>query len=206
MAPGSGALTQTFHRKAYPAISPTLPALSQAGRTVLVTGASGGVGFAIAKGFILASASRLVILGRNLSTLDNAAKELKAAAPAGSNTEVVTIQHDAFNTDGLDGLWEKLKNDSIVVDILVLNAADGANIESLTKEWKRVWTMFESNVLANLRMTEKFFDQGPEKGKVSHSAPVTPGLTYRPAGALEHFNDAISSLSSASFTEFLCHH
>lgn len=43
--------TKTIHKTTYPTIDPARPELSQAGRTVVITGGSAGIGFAIAQGF-----------------------------------------------------------------------------------------------------------------------------------------------------------
>jgi hypothetical protein len=50
-------ITKTVHRDVYPAISPSRPELSQAGRVVLVTGGGTGVGHSIARSFVRASAT-----------------------------------------------------------------------------------------------------------------------------------------------------
>jgi glycerate-2-kinase len=53
-----------YHKKPYQAIDPSLPALQQTGRTVIVTGGNSGIGYAIARSFVKANAARVVILGR----------------------------------------------------------------------------------------------------------------------------------------------
>jgi hypothetical protein len=40
----SSQYTKTVHRDVYPAIEPTLPALSQKGKVIIITGASQGLG------------------------------------------------------------------------------------------------------------------------------------------------------------------
>ena len=43
--------TKTFHSKSYPAISPTRPELSTAGKVVLITGGGSGIGPSITNAF-----------------------------------------------------------------------------------------------------------------------------------------------------------
>jgi hypothetical protein len=43
--------TKTFHHTPYPAISPTLPALSTSGKVVVITGGGSGLGPSIASSF-----------------------------------------------------------------------------------------------------------------------------------------------------------
>lgn len=38
-------LTKSMHRDVYPAVDPTNPSLSASGKVVIVTGASGGLGY-----------------------------------------------------------------------------------------------------------------------------------------------------------------
>ncbi|KAF9772536.1 hypothetical protein IL306_009757 [Fusarium sp. DS 682] len=116
---GSNLITKV-HRESYEAISPTRPELSQAGRTVLVAGASTGIGFSIAESFAVASAARLVITGRRQDVLNKAAEKIKAKYP---KIEVVPIVNDFADENVTHEFWAKLGKDAIFVDVLVLSAA-----------------------------------------------------------------------------------
>ncbi|KAF5575996.1 short-chain alcohol dehydrogenase/reductase [Fusarium pseudocircinatum] len=113
-------LISKVHRESYEAISPTRPELSQAGRTVLVAGASTGIGFSIAESFAAASATRLIITGRRQDTLDKAAEKVKTKYP---NAEVIPINNDFANENATREFWKKLAEDGVFVDVLVLSAA-----------------------------------------------------------------------------------
>lgn len=71
----------TYHTKTYQAISPELPALSQKGKNVFITGASQGIGRAMALSFAKANVSNLAILGRKQNLLDEVAAEIKKSSP-----------------------------------------------------------------------------------------------------------------------------
>jgi short-subunit dehydrogenase len=116
---GSNLITKV-HRESYETISPTRPELSQAGRTVLVAGASTGIGFSIAESFAAASATRLIITGRRQDTLGKAAEKIKTKYP---NVEVIPINNDFANENATREFWKKLADDGIFVDVLVLSAA-----------------------------------------------------------------------------------
>jgi short-subunit dehydrogenase len=116
---GSNLITKT-HRGSYEEISPTRPEVSQAGRTVLVAGASTGIGFSIAESFAAASAARLIITGRRQDALDKAAKKIKTKYP---KVEVNPIVNDFADETATRDFWKKLADDGIFVDVLVLSAA-----------------------------------------------------------------------------------
>lgn len=61
--------TKVTHSATYAAISPTLPALSSAGRVVVITGATGGIGRATALSFAASGPKALVLLGRREDAL-----------------------------------------------------------------------------------------------------------------------------------------
>jgi short-subunit dehydrogenase len=67
----------------------------------------------------------------------------------------------------MEELWAGLKDAGIEIDVMVLNAAKTGPM-TVGSGWKKVWEFFEVNVLANLRMVEKFLAQGLEKGKVNY--------------------------------------
>ncbi|KAF5550414.1 short-chain alcohol dehydrogenase/reductase [Fusarium napiforme] len=116
---GSNLITKV-HRESYETISPTRPELSQAGHTVLVAGASTGIGFSIAESFAVASASRLIITGRRQDTLDKAAERIKTKYP---NVEVIPINNDFADENATREFWKKIGDDGVFVDVLVLSAA-----------------------------------------------------------------------------------
>jgi NADP-dependent 3-hydroxy acid dehydrogenase YdfG len=145
--------TKIYHQASYSAISPENPLNSQVGRTVVVAGASSGIGRSIAESFAKASAARIILLGRTASTLTAA-----AAAIAHAEARVCDISSES----DVRNLWESLRNEGVHVDILVLNAAliiPG----SLTSDITSIWKPFETTVLGNLRMAQSFAVQMGEK-------------------------------------------
>ncbi|KAF4334623.1 hypothetical protein FBEOM_11547 [Fusarium beomiforme] len=120
-APTNGSnLISKIHRESYEAISPTRPELSQAGRTVLVAGASTGIGFSIAESFAAASAARIIITGRRQDVLNTSAEKIKSKYP---KVEVVPIVNDFADENLTRELWKKFSDDGVFVDVLVLSAA-----------------------------------------------------------------------------------
>jgi NAD(P)-dependent dehydrogenase (short-subunit alcohol dehydrogenase family) len=120
MSINGSALVSSIHRESYEAISPSRPSLSQAGHTVLVAGASTGIGYSIAESFAAAAADRVIITGRRQDVLDGAAEKIKAKYP---NVEVVSIINDFSDEAATHEFWKKLAHDGIFVDVLVLSAA-----------------------------------------------------------------------------------
>jgi FlaA1/EpsC-like NDP-sugar epimerase len=91
--------TKIIHRKPYPAIEPASPANSQAGKTILITGAASGIGIEIARAFIKASAIRVILVSRRLDTLTNAVADLESSKPENSSTIILSrccnFSHDS---------------------------------------------------------------------------------------------------------------
>ena len=161
-------VTKTVHRVPYPAISPTRPELTQAGKIILVTGGHTGVGKAIAKAFIQASAATVIIVGRRTELVAQGVDDLKQEAEkVGTNTKILSHMLDITNLADVDAFWANLKDTGIFVDVLVSNAArfakPGKLLEHGTDE---LWSMYEANVKAPLRLTENFYKQEGDKQKV----------------------------------------
>jgi gluconate 5-dehydrogenase len=89
---------------------------SLAGRTALITGASRGIGFAIATALADAGA-RVVINGREPATLEAAAAKLRAGGATVATSRFDVTDAAAVNT-GVDGI----ERDVGAIDILVNNA------------------------------------------------------------------------------------
>ncbi|KAJ8104916.1 hypothetical protein ONZ43_g7632 [Nemania bipapillata] len=112
------ALTNPFHNNTYAGISPSRPELSQAGKTVVITGGSSGIGYGIAQGFVAASAARVIILGRRADVVAAAATRL-ASAP-GYAGRVDGVPCDIADPPAVDAFWDRLRADGVVVDVLGL--------------------------------------------------------------------------------------
>ncbi|KAL4976026.1 hypothetical protein BDW66DRAFT_151372 [Aspergillus desertorum] len=82
--------TRVTHSSTYPAINPTQPALSTAGKVVLITGASGGIGRAAASSFAASGPRALILLGRRADALDETASVVRS-----SHAEVTVQTHAA---------------------------------------------------------------------------------------------------------------
>jgi NAD(P)-dependent dehydrogenase (short-subunit alcohol dehydrogenase family) len=169
--------TSVVHNDTYPSISPSRPELSQKGRTVLVTGATGNIGSAITKGFLQTHPARLIPVGRSREKLDGSVAELKEYAKTVGATDTVISGYvaDLADTASIDALWKSLTDDGIIVDVLVHDAAvfnDG--FKTLLEMGRTaVWDMFESNVRSTLWLVDHFSKQGGS-GKVSLSPWIPP--------------------------------
>lgn len=84
-----------WHNDTYDAIQPTRAELSQAGRTVIVTGAGSGIGREVAAAFAQAGASTIHIIGRTKSALEET-KHIVESQYANTNVTV----HAADLVDG----------------------------------------------------------------------------------------------------------
>ncbi|KAK8063039.1 hypothetical protein PG997_015136 [Apiospora hydei] len=156
-------LTKAFHKKPYPSISPLRPELSKAGKTVLITGGGGGIGFHIAKAFLQASAATVVIVGRREGFIQDAATKLGQQFP---EAQVVGLRCDVAESDDVEALWADLKARGILVDVLVLNATIVPPMAPLLEVGTKViMESYNVNLKGNLDMTEHFYKQeGSRKG------------------------------------------
>lgn len=117
-------------------VSPRIVEMSQnellTGRTALVTGGTGGIGYEIAKSFVKAGA-HVVITGRTQSKIDKVVAELRQA------TETDRIEGIEFNMKDVKSIpefWERFVNlvPSHKIDILVNNAGVTGDHFSTTTE------------------------------------------------------------------------
>jgi gluconate 5-dehydrogenase len=128
----------------------TVPKLFDlAGRTALVTGSSGGLGLAMARG--LAEAGAVVILnGRDETKLAAVAKSFAAAGHRAS-----ARAFDVADEAAVGKAFERLEAEGVAVDILVNNAGIQLRkpiIELATEEWRRV---LETNLTAAFVMARE---------------------------------------------------
>ncbi|KAK1988896.1 short chain dehydrogenase [Colletotrichum cereale] len=155
--------TNTIHTKPYSAILPSRPELSQTGRTILITGGSAGIGFAIARGFAQAGAKRIIILGRRRNLVDEAVSKLEGEY---QNVQFTGFPSDVNDLKDSEKLWKAFQEDGTVIDVLVLNAAKISNdgsILALGRDY--VWDSFTMNVRSLLDLSERFYKQKNGEGR-----------------------------------------
>ncbi|KAE9399474.1 short-chain dehydrogenase/reductase, partial [Gymnopus androsaceus JB14] len=150
----------TYHRDTYPSISPTKPSLTQAGKTILITGGGGGIGFEIARSFAKASASKIIIVGRRGNLLDEALVKLRQEFQ-GDATEFIAHQADVGSDSSITSLWEFLHSQIILVHVLVLNAANFYPMapDTLSMDKTELMEAFDTNVGGNFLMSANFVKQ-----------------------------------------------
>lgn len=112
-----------------------LPNFRQDGRTVLLTGASKGLGLHMAHAFAEAGAN-LVLVSRNGGALEDVASPIRAGG-----TKVTTFPVDLASPEGPARLLEKVEEAGLGIDVLINNA--GTNIQQstldITREaWNRI--------------------------------------------------------------------
>ncbi|KAF7953523.1 uncharacterized protein EAE97_000922 [Botrytis byssoidea] len=189
-------IVKTYHRSSYAAISPFCPELSQAGRTVLITGASAGIGFAIARAYASASASKVILIGRRKDVLHNSASKLSGEF---KDTKVDARVCDIGNVVESATLWSDLRADGVFVDVLVLNAAKFGGQESILNAGvENIWLQYETNVRSLLQFTEQLYKQEGHEDRQKH-------LVYVSTAAV-HSKSIAAALPTYSLSKTAGHH
>lgn len=169
---------QKTHRAPYEGINPRLPNLSQQGRTVLVTGGSSGIGFAIARAFALADADRVIILGRREAAVTEAVSSLRSELPSSFQGQISGRVCDISEQAHIDDLWDQLARDHVDVDVVVLNAASFSQAKPvLDLGVDTLLDDYRVNVLAGYRFVQRLSRQNASKKKVCPYASSTYAST-----------------------------
>lgn len=146
--------TKLSHKKPYAAISPSNPALSAEGKTILIIGGSEGIGYAIVAAFAAAGAANIIILSRRAELLEEAKRNITQEHPA---TKVHTFSASIDDAERVLSVFADIRAHITEPDVLVLCAARGhppaptlsVPIDSLFKD-------FEVNVKGNLNVVTEF--------------------------------------------------
>ncbi|KAL1617286.1 hypothetical protein SLS54_007839 [Diplodia seriata] len=174
-------LTKKIHRTEYAAISPLNPANSHAGKTVVVTGGATGIGLAIARAFLRASARTVVLLARREEVLGEAAAELRkeSGGKSAGHDKVLTYAVDITDEDRVNDVFAEVRqrinannddddDDDVKptegkaatnhdIDVLVLSATYVAHdLPALGYSQQSLRATFETNVIGNLNAIRAF--------------------------------------------------
>ena len=119
--------------------------------TVLITGASSGIGLELAKCFA-ADHCRLILVARNTGALEALAKELRAT----HQIEVRVFTADLSLPETPKRIFAELNAQNIAVDVLVNNAGFGANGSFVEISLSRQLEMLQVNITALTELTGLF--------------------------------------------------
>ncbi|KAI1768260.1 cellulase signal transduction associated dehydrogenase [Hypoxylon sp. FL1150] len=128
MPPPQPSYTKVTYKATYPAIEPTLPALSTAGKVVVITGASGGIGQATAVSFAASGSKALILLGRRPAALAETAAQVRA-----TNADVPTQTHtvDLCDAPATRGVMDAVVREHGGIDVFVHCAGVLAPVQPL---------------------------------------------------------------------------
>ena len=117
-------------------------------KTVLITGATSGIGLGCARKFA-ANGDRLILTGRNEEKLEQIRQELTA-----QGTEVLALAFDVRNREAATAAIEGLPDEWASVDVLVNNAGLALGLEPAYEGCVDDWeTMIDTNIKGLLLMT-----------------------------------------------------
>jgi NADP-dependent 3-hydroxy acid dehydrogenase YdfG len=164
---------------------------SLTGKTAVVTGASSGIGRAIAERLGTAGA-HVYLAGRTVAAMDDSKKRIEAAG--GQATTVVT---DVRDTAQVQGLVERAAEETGRLDIMVNNAGvshPSTIIDADPAEWRE---MFETNVIALLAGCQAAVRAMRKTGAQGHIVNISSVAARRPDsgvyGATKHAVNCISA-------------
>jgi len=130
-----------------------------AGKWALITGASAGIGMAIARE-LAAGGTNLVLTARRRDRLAGLAGELSTK----HNIRTVVCVADLAQTSGPDELFAFTEGKNIAVDLLVNNAGFGASGEFRKTKVERLVEMVQVNVSAVVHLTHLYLPGMIERG------------------------------------------
>lgn len=164
-----------------------------AGKVAVVTGASKGIGAAIAKHLAAEGASVVVNYASSKAGADKVVGEI-----TGAGGKAIAAQADVSKKADIDRLFAETKKAFGRLDVLVNNAGiyDFAPLEQITEE--HFHKQFNLNVLGLILTTQealKYF--GPEGGSVINLSSVVSTLTPPNSAVYSATKGAVDSITGA---------
>ncbi|EDR07453.1 uncharacterized protein LACBIDRAFT_327958 [Laccaria bicolor S238N-H82] len=189
--------TNKNYRDVYPALESSI-VKSQAGKTVIITGASQGIGKAIALAFAKASAENLILASRSVAKLEATKAEI---LKINSKSNVLVVGVDTTSEADVEKLEKTVKDTFGHADVLVNNSGQWAgrgNIdESNAKSW---WSDLEVNVKGTYLTTQAFLHLLP---KSKQGTVITVGSLASDLVLPGSSSYVITKLALNRFNEFV---
>ena len=137
--------------------------------TVLITGASGGIGYELSKLFA-ANGDNLILIARNGNKLELFKTELEKQ----HRISVMVIAKDLSENGAVPEVFNKVSAAGWTADILVNNAGFGDFGSFSSCDWNKQHAMVQLNILALMQMTKLFLPGMVKnrKGKILNIASI----------------------------------
>ncbi|KAL9094326.1 MAG: hypothetical protein Q9165_003467 [Trypethelium subeluteriae] len=197
--PGDYDMVPTIHNDTYPAIDPSKANLS--GKAIFVSGASKGLGRAMAVAFAKGGASYIAIGAR--SDVSDTEKDCLSAAAATKRPapQILPLKFDVTSVESVDNAAAQIRKAFGRIDIVINNAgilSTGMIMDSDPEVWWNTWNV---NLRGPYLVTRAFLPLmlgGGEKTFITVSSVGAHSFTptfnaYQP-----------SKLAVLRFTEFIC--
>lgn len=138
-------------------------------QTALITGASNGIGYELAKCFAK-DGFNLVLVARHQADLEAVAKELTSE----NNIRAYTIVADLMNRESAFHVYEQVRKEGIAIDVLVNNAGQGVWGAFTGTNLNDELDIIELNIVSVVILTKLFLKEmvARDSGKVLNVASV----------------------------------
>ncbi|KAK4069546.1 uncharacterized protein Triagg1_6970 [Trichoderma aggressivum f. europaeum] len=152
--------TETVHSETYAEIAPTLPELSTAGKVVLITGATGGIGSSTALSFAKSKPKALVLLGRNSASLEETKNAITSNHPS---LEVETHEVDLCDSPKVHKVFGLVAKKFGGIDILVHAAGVLAPVVPFNDaDASTFLDGFKTTIVGTLAVAQAFVEFNPK--------------------------------------------
>lgn len=171
--------------------------MSFTGKTALVTGASSGIGLALARS-LAARGARVVLVGRDELALKKAAAALGPHAGA----QAVAIVQDLSAAHAGESLADEVAKRGLTIDVLVNNAGFGVHGDFADTDLQQELAMVRVQIDAAMALTKRFLPGMKQRrqgwllnvASVYSFAPVPQQAIYGACKAFLHsFSEALAS-------------
>ena len=167
-----------------------------AGKTALITGASGGIGLELARLFA-ADKIHVVLVARSADKLEQIAAELQAA----HSIDATVLPADLSLSAAPQQIYDHTKQRGIAIDYLVNNAGFGIREKFVKTSLKDILEMVQLNISALTHLTRLYLAHMLERNSgrilnVSSTAAYQPGpgmsVYYATKAYVSSFSEALS--------------
>lgn len=174
------------------------PAFDLTGRVALVTGASRGLGLAIAQGLAQAGA-HVLINGRESQSLERAADEICHAVPSAS---IGPCRFDVTDGPGVAEALDRIGQAHGRLDILVNNAGrrDRRPVDALTAIDMRA--MLEANLVAPFELARRAAPLMPRGGRIVNITSIAGPIARAGDAAYTAAKGGLDALTRALAAEY----